>query len=234
MSTPEQWCSAAPAPSVPDAGVNGKLIEAAPSALCSMNLQPVMITGILRDVITRHFADPPGIETADLQALLWRPGERTGIVVESVFRWLDELVGKQPAVLIKSNGRHNVRLMIGDKATTTPSGQQTYETYWLGSHTVFCIHGTGIAAEILAIEVQRELTEFAPELIHKLPGLMNFQVTEVGGPAEVEEARHSWGVPITVGWVYKEHWRLDTESPKLRSIELATLLDGAVIQETKQ
>jgi hypothetical protein len=188
-----------------------------------------MITGLLRDLLIRHFADPLNIEEGDLRQLVWREGERTGILIESLWRWRGDLVEKRPAIIIKGNARQNLRLLWGDKAGTTEQGDALHQTFWVGSHTLFCIHGSGASVDILATEVQREITQFHPAIVEYL-GLYNWQVTEVGVIQEVEEARESFVIPVTVGWAYGEMWKLRGESLKLRKIPLSVLLDGALLQ----
>lgn len=191
-----------------------------------------MITGLFRDILTRHFATPLNMEEPDLRHLVWQDGVRTGILIESIHRWRGELVEKRPAIIVKPNGRQNTRLLIGDKTGPTEQGFMQYQTFWVGSHTLFCIHGSGASVEILATEVQRELTQFSPVVVQYL-NLYKMQVTEVGGIAELEESKESFVIPITVGWVYSEQWQVSDESLKLRKIPLAVLLDGAVFQETR-
>lgn len=194
-----------------------------------MGWRPIMITGMIRDQLTRHFARPLGIEQPDLRQLVWREDDRSGILIESIFRWRTDFVGKRPAVIIKPNGRKNLRLGILDAAGTTEDGHLLYRTFWVGSHTIFCLHGSGASADILATEVQRELTQFAEPLRQQL-GLFLFQPTEVGAVGIVEEDRQSFAAPVNVGWAYAEDWRIDFESRKVRRVSLSVLLDGALVQ----
>jgi len=187
-----------------------------------------MITGMLRDHLARHFGDPASIVDDDLRRLVWREGERTGILIESIYRWRGELVEKRPAVVIKPHGRQNVRVGIQDKAGADEQGNTLHQTFWAGSHTLFCIHGSGASAEILADEVEQELTGFHPVITSYLD-LHRWQVTEVGDVAELEEARESFVVPVTVAWVYTARWKLSLEALKVRKIPLDLLLDGAVV-----
>ena len=232
MKTPDNWCSSPPPPPPPPpSGVTGKLRAPAPSALCSQGWRTLMITGLLRDLLVRHFSVPLHVEEPDLRHLVWREDERTGILIESINRWRGELVEKRPAVIIKPNGRQNIRWGIQNSAGADEQGNRLFQTFWAGSHTLFCIHGSGASTEILATEVQRELTQFEYLMVQYL-GLYSWQVTEVGGVAEVEEARESFVIPITVGWTYSEMWKLSEEALKLRKVPLSVLLDGALVQET--
>lgn len=194
-----------------------------------MGWRTLMITGLLRDLMIRHFSTPLNIEEGDLRQLVWRDDERTGILIESITRWRGDLIEKRPAIIVKPNARQNQRMFIADLTGKTEQGDFLYQTFWVGSHTLFCIHGSGASVEILATEVQRNLTEFHPVIIEYL-GLYNWQVTEVGAVQEVEEAKESFVVPVTVGWCYDEKWKLSQESLKLRKIPLSILLDGALIK----
>ncbi len=221
MPGPDNWCQPSgsdPAPEAPRQPIPDLI-----SNLCAKGWRPLMLTGLLRDLLTRHF-QAKLVEDTDLRGLIWRPDEKTDILIESIHRWRGELTEKRPAILLKRNTYQNQRFGIADRVGADERGMIRYSTFWVGSHTVFCIHGTGAGVEILATEVQRELTEFADEVRQAL-GLKKWSVTEVGAIAEVEEARESFVVPITVGWAYEQTWTLERESPKLRRITLSTLLD---------
>jgi hypothetical protein len=195
-----------------------------------MGWRPILLTGLIRDLLVRHFAEPLNIEEPDLRDLVWRADERTGILIESIHRWRGALAEKRPAVVVKLNGRQNVRLAIADRAAEDGQGNVIYQTFWVGSHTLFCIHGSGAGVDILATEVQRELTQFAPLMVEYLD-LYLWQVTEVGAVSEIEEAREDFGIPVTVGWAYGEVWKLSRESLKLRKVALSVLLDGALVKD---
>ena len=154
-----------------------------------------MITGFLRDLLIRHFQEG-NIESKDLQRYVWRDDLTTGILIESIHRWRGDLAEKRPAILIKRNQYSNTRMTIGDQAGEDQQGNRQYATWWTGSHTLFCIHASGASAEILATEVQREITQFAPVLIQTL-GLFRLMVTDVGAISEIEEAKESFANPVS-------------------------------------
>src|SRR6202042_3790824 len=116
---------------------------------------------------------------------IWRDGLDTGILIESVYRWRGEIAEKRPAIMIKRNGRKNLRYLRSDLQGANVQGFENYATAWTGSHTVFCLHATGIAADDLSTEVQRELTQFGPVIQPRLR-LMKWQVLEVGEIGIVE------------------------------------------------
>ena len=189
-----------------------------------MGLQPLMLTGFFRDLLTRHF-QPENIQSRDLANYIWRDDMTTGILIESIHRWRGDLAEKRPAILIKRNQYSNTRMTVGDQAGTDEQGNRQYVTWWTGSHTLFCIHASGASAEVLATEVQREITQFAPVILQTL-GLFRLVVTDVGAISEIEEAKESFVIPVNVTWAYQEFWTIKQEALRLRSVGLSTLLDG--------
>jgi len=197
------------------------------SDLCSTLNRPLSMTGIFRDYFIRHFKDANLIEETDLKHLIWKAGEDTDILIESVHRWRPELTERRPAIIVKRNSYQNDRRGIGDRRMgpiADREGNEHYVTFWVGSHTLFCIGGTGAQAELLGNEVQRELTEFGPELARKLD-LKRFQVTQVGAVAELEEAQENFVVPVTVGYAYEERWIIRPQVPRLARVSMSLILE---------
>jgi hypothetical protein len=189
------------------------------SSLAHLRWRPQLLTGLFRDLLTKHFSTPDNIEDPNLRSAIWQEGQANGILIESVYRWRGDVVEKRPALLVKRNAMNNMRIAINDLHSTDSQGFQHFSTLWVGSHTVFCIGGTGAAAEILGTEVQRELTEFGPAIRSDLV-LSKYQVMEVGEIAIVEEATQSFMVPVTIGWAYEESWQLRPDALKLTGFNL--------------
>ena len=198
-----------------------------PSAICSLLPRALILTGVFRDTLVHHFAAPEYIEEPDLRQLIWQEGERTGIIVESVHRWRPELTEKRPAVIIKRNAYQNQRFAIGDRHQLTRGhrGDLSYATWWVGSHTLFCMGGSGAQAELLATEVQRELTEFGP-LLQRTLWLHRFQLMGVGEVSELEESTQHFVVPVNVGYAFQETWTLRQQAPTLKRFSLSMILDA--------
>lgn len=219
-SSPESqdWCAEDQASPEP---VKRQLLgHCAVGSLGHLGWRPILLTGFLRDVLIRHFADPLHVEEPDLRQLIWSEGTDTNILIESIHRWRGDLVEFRPAILIKRGAFKNLRVLINDSWGTDEQGFDHYNTFWVGSHTLFCVHGTGASTEILATEVQRELTQFGP-VIRQCFGLDKFQVVEVGEISELEEATENYVVPVTIGWAYQETWKLVPESLPLKSIRFS-------------
>lgn len=197
------------------------------SSLCSLLGRPIILTGIFRDILARHFARPEYIEEPDLKHLIWNNTETSEILIESIHRWRPELTERRPGVIVKRNAYQNIRTGIGDRRQGPPAdsdGNAHYATFWTGSHTLFCIGGTGAQAELLGTEVQRELTEFGPEIARALD-FKRFQVLQVGAVAELEEAQENLVVPVTVGYTYDERWVIRPQAARLKSVSMSMIFD---------
>lgn len=196
------------------------------SSLKSLLMRPQLLTGIFRDILMRHFYFADNIEEPDLRDLIWKSGETTSILIESVHRWRPELTEHRPGILIKRNTLQNVRRGIGDMHQGNPVdafGDEHYATFWSGSHTCFCVGGTGAHVELLGTEVQRELTEFGP-ILRRILDLKRFQVLQIGAVTKLEEGRENWVVPVTVGYACEEQWRITMQAPKLNAVPLSLSL----------
>lgn len=194
------------------------------SELCSYvqthQQDPWIITGFLRLALISRFLTDERREHYDIKRVVWSPDEkRTGILIESHRRWRRELTQLRPACLIKQQGYKNERLLLGDKAYVDEHGNQNYATFWTGAHTIFCLSRLGSQAEILASEVQHELTEFGPVFCRELR-LHRFLVAEVGAAGQLEEDRTNYVVPVNVVWAYEESWVLPEHARTFRRILL--------------
>jgi hypothetical protein len=172
----------------------------------------------------RHFAASEQVEEPDLRQFIWNPSEKTGILIEMVYRWRGDVVELRPAILVARNAYQSQRVSLQDLAGEDErEGTRNFTLLWIGSHTLFCIQYTGSSVELLANEVRRELTQFS-QVIRESLGLTKFQVIEGGGVNEVEESKEHFVVPVTVGWAYQENWRLRPESLAMRRFPLSLLL----------
>ena len=228
MSTAD-WCPPAGTPPSKDACRTQSTVDI--SYLCDNGWQPLLITGFLRDLLVRQWANPQNIVSPEMKQYVWSEQASSGILIESVHRYRADLVEKRPAIMIKRNSFRNMQLGFaglnngaGIAAYPNEKGAiSRHQTLFVGSHTLFCIHGTGASAEILASEVVTHLIDcLYPIRMHL--GLRQFSVTEVGAIQELEESREHYVVPVTVGWGYEHVWELKLESLPLQAVSLTGLL----------
>jgi len=225
----QDWCATPLQPPAPGQPGSTKLPEVQQafslSSLCSRGWQPVMLTGFLRNFLMDQWSSPVNIFNFDLQQFVWSQGPDSGILIESVTRFVPETVGKRPAILIKRNRMKFTEMGLGGRVqgvidTPTEKGAITEHTSSVaGSHTLFCLHYTGMTAEMLATEVTSQVLEFSLPIRSKLD-LQQFAVLEVGAVHKLREGADSFVVPITIGWTYEAAWRLKLQSLPLKTFQL--------------
>jgi hypothetical protein len=183
------------------------------------------MTGFFREWFINHFANADNIEAKELRGKLWKAVPSTDIVVESITQWRPDLTQKRPAIIIKRNDWQVNRVTIRDElhGKINWDGSKDYAVMVSGSHTLFCIAGKGTEAEILAGEVYRDLMQFAPVIRDEL-ALIKFVVVSVGSLFELEEAKETYGVPVTVSYVAGESWKIIPQAPVLKSIVLSKFI----------
>jgi len=196
------------------------------SSLCSLMPRPQLVTGIVVSWLRQHFSQTPNIEDPKLEKTLWAADiSKTGIVIDSVYRWQPALTESRPGVFIKRGPWRVLRLGIDDrKMGSMPiSGNRHYLTAYQGSHSIFCIAGAPAEAEILAAEVFRELVQFGP-LFRQTFKFLKFQVTDVGEVSLLEEARENFVVPITLAYAADDAWEIAPRVPILKHVRLSAFL----------
>lgn len=190
------------------------------SSLCSLGWRPLLLTGFLLEWLRQHFSDTNSIEDENLENTLWKADNTTNILIESITRWKPELTEKRPAIIAKRNDLVNNRLIIDDREMGFRPDSTNYVTYFVGSHTLFCIAREGAEAEKLSTEVYRELVEFGP-VVRQLMRLHKFQVQSIGAIFRLEEARETFAVPVNVSYAFEEAWKITPRAPILKRIDLA-------------
>ncbi len=207
------------------------------SSLCLSGWQPLLITGFIIDMLRRMWCSSKNIVSPEMKQYLWQKNGGHGIVIDSVYRYDPTNVEKRPAVMVKRNSFKNLQLGLsagqsmgtGFSAYENEVGAiQQYSVLFVGSHTLFCIHKTGAAVEILANEVLGQVV-CATYPIRKHLNLRNFTVTDIGAVQMLAgEATENMVVPITLGWAYEYTYQLKEQSLPLQEISLTALLgDGA-------
>ncbi len=238
MSIPD-WCPTPDTPPSKDDFGTQSLIDT--SYLCNNGWQPLLITGFLRDLLVRQWSNSQNIVIPENKQYLWSEGDTSGILIESVYRYRADLVQLRPAIMIKRNSFRNMQTGFGGQIMG--GGMVAYEnekgaisrhtTLFVGSHTLFCIHGTGASTELLATEVMTHLVACLHPIRQHL-GLRQFSVTEVGAIQEIEESSENYVVPITIGWGYEHTWELKEQSLPLQAVNLTSILGDDNISLSSQ
>lgn len=217
--------------------VEQELTFTTPSALCSLGWRPQLMTGTIVQLLRQHFCAGPlenpvfrrqNAGSSGVNDYVWRPGERTGILLEDQYVWAKTLEEKRPAVLVKRNGWQVHRRGINDllMGFWNIDGQDRFTTFVEGSHTLFVVAGESGEAENLAYEVFVWLLTFGPVIrywmqLHRLILTQIDQVTQIP-----DEATENYVVPITLAYAYEENWTLTQHAPFLKKISIQADLLG--------
>lgn len=191
------------------------------SSLCQMGLQPQLIQGMLRDLLTKQFQAQNHLAHT-IKNYVWRRADNTGILIEVKSRRKSTLAGKRPAILIGRNAYTYFPLVVNNLVGMDKQGNTLSGVMWAGSSTLFCLDTDDLGVDILASECRAILVQNGLTIARAL-NLFKFQVLEVGAPAELEEEKENFVVPITVGWAFQELWRTEEEAPRLRKVHVSAL-----------
>ena len=202
-----------PAPSIPSLVPITQMWDDI-SSLCTTGLQPIILTGIIRQLLIRHFSTEDNL-TELLKPYVWNIDEKTTkIIIEPNIKINWKLIEMRPAIIIKRDTITAQKLAIDDFKSVglAPGDGEHFIRGKVGSHTIFCIAENGGLAEILGQEVSDELTEFAP-LIRRDLHFNRFEEAQVGEVMSVEESDKHFLVPVSVAYAYVKEWRLTPEAP---------------------
>lgn len=204
------------------------------TTICSSGLKNLYITGILLRILQSHFSRSENITFERLRDLIWTPqpedtdsdstsGPDTKIVIDPTHLWNAQNVQQRPSIMVKRNRVSTQRLGLDDGWTLglNPDREGDYKTRMIiGSHTCFCIGGSGAEAEMVGQEVFDELMEFSP-VIRKDFLFHRFTVTEISEVNKLEESDEHFVAAVVVGWAHSQDWRIVQEAPFLKTLEIA-------------
>jgi len=201
-------------------------------SLCTTGKPPVILTGIFRHLLIRHFSTADNISSENLKEFIWDSDRKVSkIVIDANTGPLDwQQIMYRPAIIIKRDALQAQKLAIDDYVEPemsnmemtrehgflqpkprTASGGHKFIRGKMGSHTIFCVARTGDLAEILAAEVDEELTQFAP-LIRRDLKFNRFEEAQVGEVMQLEEENTHFVVPVVMAYAYTMQWKITPES----------------------
>lgn len=182
------------------------------SYICEHMPQPLLATGLFVQWMRMHFSEEDRIEQTFMKDYIWSSDiSTTRIVIDSVFKFNAAQTESRPGIFVKRNPWKVIRMGIDDrkfpKAQIEPIPIERYNTFYQGSHTLFCVAGESAEVELLATEVYRELVQSGPRARSTF-NFLKFQVSEIGEPAILEEATENFVVPIVVTYGGQDMWQI--------------------------
>ncbi len=216
------------------------------SSLCTTGHVANILTGVFVRLLREHFATALNLEyngvneaVQELEGYLWvgdgqgnADAEKTRIQIDAVWKYNAQDIQRRPALYVKRNSFQTQRLAIRDGMTSNAKRDSEgkvqavrgeYKTVAvLGSHTIFCVGGSGAEAELLGMEVFNHLVGFSQVLREDLK-LHRFMVNEVGELAVLDEYVERFVVPVVCAYAALPAWRTDVVAPWLKTLEIDLL-----------
>jgi hypothetical protein len=194
-----------------------------PSSLCTTGKPPLILDGIIMQLLIAHFSVSDYIKIEQLKKYVWKPdsdeGQDQPLVIAPNYRIRWQNIQSRPAIIIKRNVIQSRKIAIDDYVGPAehPGDGDHYIRARVGSHTIFCLSTNGSVAEMLASEVNDELTEFAP-LIRRDLNFGRFEETQIGEVTQIDEHNTHFVVPVTIGYAWCHTWKLTPIAPWYKTI----------------
>jgi len=215
------------------------------SSLCTTGFTPNLLTGFFTRALRDHFSDPDNLEfggrnefrivdgqrvmVEELQSYVWTAGPDTKILIDPVWKYNRENIQARPGLLVKRNQFSRSSLVLGDGYTVRPERNEDgtvrrvrgrYQTCAIaGSHTVFCIAGSGAETELLGSEVFNHFLQFG-QVFREEMNLHEFEAKSMEPVAYLEEFDDHYVVPVVLAYAYTAAWRIDVEAPWLKTLAI--------------
>lgn len=192
------------------------------SILCDdIGLSPEMIEGVLAQLTTQHFSSADQITFPELRSLVWvaPPNPATKIQILPLNSWSEVAAGKLPAILYADLGQQSSRIAIGDQHYQTTPDAEGFARAMTGAHKFMCLGENDFQASQLATELTRFFTEFAPQLVRRLP-FHDLQVVSRDPPQAFTSLGARIGVAFTLTYSYIWTWELTPSGPPLKTLSL--------------
>lgn len=234
MSEPVDWCPTTttpdPSSALPDYGIEVRPDLADPTAanhilskLCLRVWRPSLLSGFIVKLLRDHFSQDSTIMDPILKGKLWKNDTTTEVSIAMSSDFNADLVNMRPALILKRNAFQQQRIGLNDVSGKDQQGNEQYCTKWIGSHSVFCLTGSGDGSETLSGEVIGLLTELGP-IFRRYLRLDRWSVMDVSAVGKLKESRDSYAVVVNVGWAFDHTWTLRYKAPVLANIAVSELI----------
>lgn len=195
-----------------------QVVEPGPDSPCQhIAATTLFLTGIILDILRRHFSDPRRIVIPELRQLRWTEGEDTRLLIESMERWRPELTEHRPAILVREGEYRQSKLIMGAMHPPNLDGSLDHMVLWQGNHACVCLGASSGQARLLAHEVADELTQFGP-LYRRQFHLQDWQVIGISSMAPLPEAERVRGITVSLGLGYQQLWSIHQQAVTLRKL----------------
>lgn len=215
------------------------------SSLCTTGFHPNILTGFIVRALRDHFSDPDNLEfggrnefrivdgqrvmVEELQKYVWSTGSDTKILIDPSWKYNRQNIQARPGLLVRRDQFSRQSVVIGDGYTVGPKLDAAgniervrgrFQTCIIaGSHTIFCIGGSGAEAELLGSEVFNHFLGFG-QLFREELNMHEFEAKSMEPVAYLEEFDDHYVVPVVLSYAYMAAWRVEREAPWLKTLAI--------------
>jgi len=198
------------------------------SRLRTLTPTPVILTGVMVNLLRLHFVDASNIENTLLSYLLWHPDVRqTRIYIDSSENKRKDVVESVPNIYIKRGAVSAERIGVGvdDAAVHGSSSEPLYQKKVGGIFSIRIESRVPMETEMLGNEVFLRMLRFAP-VIRRDIGLGLFQVASLSEvQAMTGKAEGTLYVAVVaVNWSHVVRWSVVEDAPVLKRLSLTANL----------
>lgn len=192
------------------------------SELCKRQMAPHIVTGIIMQMLVRHFSEPSNFFNRELRSSIkWSPNARENkLRIQAFHSWAPEDAEQVPAILLKRKPFSSQRIAMGDRdAYDKFTGAEVYTRMVEGSHELICIGGNNFETEILGFEVGEFFTVFSRSVYRIIP-MYDMQVESIGEIMPLKDLNNKLGIVVSIKYNYPWVWSLQRQGPLLKSVTL--------------
>lgn len=201
------------------------------SFLCNAGQSPLLVSGILREVLINHFSDTQNLISPKLRKVFSGGGyfeespsgapPYSPLFVDTLDRWKPTHSESRLAIVLKEGDWTYQQLgWDGLAYTDLRTGTKSYAGLWGGTHTAFVLAAESGVAKILATEVAKLFLWQSQEII-KTMNFVEFKLTKLGATYRLHESHTSYVVPVDVSYIVGESWEASQDAPRLKQIKFS-------------
>ena len=198
-----------------------------PSIVQVVPMTPVLMLGAFLQTLRYCFADPKNIEADALKGFLWNADlKESKILIQDVREFKPENLEQRPAIFV-SRESYSPRISMGQgmvHGNLDNTGNETHAHLVGGTMSIISISPDGIMEEQLAHEAAQYLMDFSPVIRNDF-NLMRLSWTGTAQRTKIKECDEHMGVRSTFEYAYWRKWRLRSEAPFLKTIDIGTSTD---------
>ena len=201
-------------------------------SLNGLQVNPWLLTGIYLQFLREQFGPGRMQGLPELRNVTWSFGKAGanpgGIVIEDAEHLEEDIVGMRPALVVVQDDWYPQPIGIDNRIMGGGGdGENSYETMWVGSHTIHCLGApeSPAMAKALGVAVAAEFVEWGP-VARGCYCLNKMAVAQLGRCRPLASGT-GYDVPVTISSAFSHTWTVREEAALLAKITLERSLESA-------